>query len=318
MWKWIETRAKVALHDMKAETRGHKCEPPSLTACWRSWIFWVIVGWISVCAIRLPGAEKFNSVYISEFLADNRHTLQDSDGNYSGWIELYNGGFDVVNLAGWFLSDSSTNLTKWQFPGVRILPGTYLVVFASDKGRTNDLAHLHTNFRLNKDGGYLGLIGPTTNVVSEFAPAYPKQTPDVSYGRAHGEPGILGYFPKPTPGKPNESNGQGFAPEVKFSRRGGSFTDPFTLAIACGSSNAVIRYTLDGRLPSRVSTLYREPLLITNTACVRARSFQDGLLPGPPQSETYLMLATNVLEFNSTLPVLVMDSFGSDRATSSH
>src|SRR5579859_5227698 len=108
-------------------------------------------------------ATTFNSVYISEFLAANQHTLPDNDGEYSGWIELYNAGADTVNLAGWFLSDTPTNLTKWSFPGVGILPGNFLVIFASGKARTNDLAHLHTNFQLAKDGGYLALSGPATN-----------------------------------------------------------------------------------------------------------------------------------------------------------
>jgi hypothetical protein len=35
---------------------------------------------------------------------------------------------------------------------VALLPGQDLVVLASAKGRTNDLAHLHTNFRLDPKG----------------------------------------------------------------------------------------------------------------------------------------------------------------------
>ncbi len=296
-----KNRAESVLH--KTELR-RRCYRASL-AC--------------VLALAIPAwaASTFNSVYISEFLAASHHLVQDDDGDHPGWIELYNGGSDVVNLAGWFLSDTPTNLTKWRFPGVAILPGNYLVVFASGKGRTNDLAHLHTNFRLSKNGGYLALAGPGTNVISEFAPAYPKQSPDVSYGRVPGEPDICGYFLEPTPGKPNESSGPGFAPKAVFSHSSGSFTEPISLALSCPSTNAVIRYTLDGRLPSRSSPAFRGSILLTNSTRVRARVYQDGLLPGPPQSETYILLATNVLGFKSTLPVLVMDTFGSDRATSS-
>src|SRR5438093_1153227 len=81
-----------------------------------------------------------------------------------------------------------------------LLPDKYMVVFASGKNRTNDLTHLHTNFRLDKAGGYLALVGPGSNVVSEFAPAYPRQSTDVSYGRVRGESAILGSFERPTPG----------------------------------------------------------------------------------------------------------------------
>jgi hypothetical protein len=258
-------------------------------------------------------ANTFNSVYISEFLAEDRHILQDNEGSFPGWIELYNGGSDVVNLDGWFLSDSSTNLTKWRFPGVWLLPDNYLVVFASGKNRTNDLAELHTNFRLHKHGGYLGLADPAANTVSEFA-AYPKQSSDVSYGCVPGEPDICGFFVQPTPGKPNQSSGPGFAPKTVFSKPGGSFLQPFALELSCDSTNAVIRYTLDGQLPSRSSPTYRAALLLTNTTCVRARVYQDDLLPGPPQSQTYVLLSANVTRFTSTLPLLVMDTFGAHQA----
>ncbi len=272
------------------------------------------------CAFGLAAsawaANSFNSVYISEFLTEHRHTMPESDGAEAGWIELFNSGSDVVNLAGWFLSNTPTNLTQWRFPAVGILPGNYLLVFTSGTGRTNDLAHLHTNFRLAKDGGYLALVGPATNIVSEFGSTYPKQSPEVSYGRVPGEPELCGYFLQPTPGKPNGSSGPGFAPNVIFSQRSGSFMAPFTLELSCRSTNAVIRYTLDGGLPNRRSAAYRAPISITNSTCVRARVYQEGLLPGPPQSGTYIALAADVRKFTSTLPVLVMDTFGSHRATS--
>ena len=270
-------------------------------------------------ALAAPGeaADKFNSAYISEFLADNQHGLQDDDGDHSGWIELHNGGTAVIDLTGWFLTDTVTNLAKWRFPTLSLLPDHFMVVFASAKARTNDLSHLHTNFRLDKQGSYLALVSPATNVVSEFAPAYPRQTADTSYGRVQGEAAIRGYFQRPTPGKPNAINGPGFASALIFSRSSGSFTAPFSLQLSNRSPKAVIRYTLNGKLPSSRSAVYGAPLLITNTTCVRARAYEDGLLPGPPRSETYLLLETNVLDFSSTLPVLVMDTLGQNLQTSS-
>ena len=57
--------------------------------------------------------------------------------------------------------------------------------------------------------------------------------------------------------------------------------------------------------------------MVTNTSYVRARAFLTNQLPGPPHSESYQLLATNLPSFGSRLPVLVMNSFGSDRSTSS-
>ncbi len=261
-------------------------------------------------------ADVFNSAYLSEFLADNQHGLLDDDGERSGWIELHNGGAASVNLAGWFLTDNSTNLTKWRFPGVVLLPDKYLVVFASAKNRTKDLAHLHANFRLAQPGNYLALVNPTTNVVSEFTPA--QQSADISDGRVRGEPSLRGRFLKPTPGKPNASSGTGFAPEVVFSKPSGNFTTPFTVELSGRATGAVVRFTLDGTIPTSTSAVYAASLLITNTTHLRARAYQAGLLPGPPRSEVYLQLFTNVLEFTSTLPVLIMDTLGKDVPVSAH
>jgi hypothetical protein len=259
-------------------------------------------------------AESFNGVYISEFSTGNQNILHDEDGDHPGWIELYNGGSDPVNLAGWFLSNDSKNPTQWRFPRVGILPGSYLIVFASGKDRSNDPAHLHTNFRLGKDGGYLALAGRATNLLSGFI--YPESSPDISYGRVAGEPSIAGSFSRPTPGKANQTSGPGFAGRVAFSRPGGSFLDPFALELSSDSTNTVIRYTVDGTLPNASSPVYSGALRLTNTTCVRTRSYGNGLLPGPPRGETYFLLNTNLLRFTSDLPVLVMDTLGSDYSSS--
>ncbi len=277
--------------------------------------FALMLLWLAVISPALArAAERFDTVYLSEFLADNRQGLLDEDGERSGWIELHNGGTAAVNLGGWFLTDSATNLAKWRIPGVVLLPDKYLVVFASAKNRATNLVHLHAGFRLDPQGNYLALVNPAKQIVSEFSPL--SQRPDVSDGRVRGEPALRGHFPKPTPGRPNASSGPGFAPEVKFSHPGGTFTAPFTLTLTNALAGAVIRYTLDGRLPTRASPEYAAPLVITNSAYVRARAYREGLLPGPPRSEAFLMLNTNVAGFTSTLPVLVMDTFGRDTPVS--
>lgn len=251
-------------------------------------------------------------------MADNQRGLRDDDGDRPGWIELYNPSTATINLNGWFLTDNSTSLAKWRLPEVVLLPDKYVVVFASAKNRTNNLAYLHTNFRLTKQGSYLALVNPMKNIVSEFAPAYSKQAADVSYGSVRGEPALRGAMVHPTPGRPNASSGLGFAPAVVFSRAGVTFADPFTVELSSGTAGAVIHFTLDGTLPTTRSPVYNAPLLITNTLQVRARAFQDKQLPGPPHSATYVRLHTNVLDFTSTLPVLIMDTLGKDVPASLH
>jgi hypothetical protein len=260
-------------------------------------------------------AESFSSVYLSECLAESRNGIKDDDGQPTGWIELHNAGTATVNLAGWFLTDNPTNLSRWRFPSVAVLPDRYVVVFASGKSRTTDPAHLHTNFRLEPEGGELVLADRGTNVISRLRyPASSSARP--SFGRVRGEPQLSGGFARPTPGRPNPARGDGFAPEVVFSRASGNFTEPFRLELSCPATGALIRYSLDGRLPNSRSEIYRAPLLITNTAHVRARAYVEGLFPSAPRSAAFLQLAPEVLSFTSTLPVLIMDTFGQERTAS--
>ncbi len=123
---------------------------------------------------------------ITEFMAVNRDVLEDEDGDYSDWVEVYNTTDSVKSLAGWHLTDDPMRLDKWAFPEVELGPGEFLLVFASSKNRQDPSTELHTNFRLEKDGEFLALVEPdAATVASEFT-EFPKQVPYASYGFSMG------------------------------------------------------------------------------------------------------------------------------------
>lgn len=125
------------------------------------------------------------SPVISEFLAANQGGLKDEDGATPDWIELHNPDATLLDLTSWALTDTVTNLTQWRFPATNLPPGGYLVVFASGENRRIPGAPLHTNFKLATEGEYLALVAPDgTNAVSEFAPTFRAQFPNVSFGLA--------------------------------------------------------------------------------------------------------------------------------------
>lgn len=129
-------------------------------------------------------------VLITEFLASNDTGIVDGNGFSSDWIEVYNAGDESQNLAGWHLTDDSSDSSKWTFPDITesvIDPGEYLVVFASGDGVADPDGNLHTNFKLSAAGEYLALTRPDLSVVSEYGANgadYPSQLTDVSYGIA--------------------------------------------------------------------------------------------------------------------------------------
>ncbi|MGV3773611.1 MAG: lamin tail domain-containing protein [Verrucomicrobiales bacterium] len=270
-------------------------------------------GW----SYTLQEAAEIPPIQISEFLASNQRGLRDKDGETSDWIELYNPTDDEVTLTDWFLTDTAAKLTLWRFPEVTIKGRGYLVVFASEKNLVDPAGQLHTNFKLSDGGEYLALVSPQTNVVSAFAPSFPKQTSDVSYGRIQSDPNVLGFFTKPTPGTLNSTRGVGFAPDVLFSHGSGPFTNTFALTLTTTSPLAVIRYTVNGTAPTNNSPIYTSPLTIRTNVQVRARSYQTGLLPGPIQTHAFTSMSNNMRGFTSSLPVLVITTFGRSPTSSS-
>jgi hypothetical protein len=135
-------------------------------------------------ALALFMASAPAQVIVSEFMADNKHTLADEDNDFSDWIEIYNTQSTNVNLAGWMLTDSPTHQTPWHFPATNLTAKGFLVVFASGKNRAVAGSQLHTDFSLKASGEYLALLRPDGSVATEFAPTFPEQFPDVSYGYA--------------------------------------------------------------------------------------------------------------------------------------
>ena len=266
---------------------------------------------------------------ISEFLAANTKVLADDQGNFSDWIEVYNPDSSPVNLAGWYLTNSASSKTKWQFPAVTLNPGAYLIVFASDENRRDPAKPLHTNFTLDADGGYLALIKPDgTTVASEFAPAYPKQLDNVSYGitqpTAAGETSRRGHFRTPTPGGRNGGADSFLLTErVVFSRASGPFTGTITLTLTGSAAGQRIRYVVAPpaasgavvRDPDANSPEYTGPITISTSSIVRATVFAtDSLASGYATSEHYARIATSgtgrLDTFSSQLPLVVIDTHG--------
>ncbi|MDG1049503.1 MAG: CotH kinase family protein [Planctomycetota bacterium] len=144
---------------------------------------------------------------LTEFLARNDDGLEDEDGDRSDWIEIHNvAGAGTVDLDGWSLTDDAGALTKWTFGASTVLPaGGFVVVFASGKDRRISAGTLHTNFRLSGGGEYLALVNPAGTVVNEYAPEYPPQAEDVSYGLSFnpGATDVERLFTAPSPGAPN-------------------------------------------------------------------------------------------------------------------
>ncbi|GMH43301.1 hypothetical protein BSKO_11223 [Bryopsis sp. KO-2023] len=153
--------------------------------------------------VRSIGSSPGIQVVVTEVMVINDGFV-DEDGETSDWLELHNRESESVNLQGWSLTDDPEEPRKWTFPSIDIGPEQYIIIFASGKDKTSDIA-VHTNFRMKSDGEYVGLVRPDGTIASAIANEYPRQIPNVSYGIPNYPDSEVQFtfLNEPTPGEPN-------------------------------------------------------------------------------------------------------------------
>jgi len=261
-----------------------------------------------------PQASEMRPV-ITEFMAANVSTLQDSDGDYSDWIEICNVGDKRADLEGWGLSDNASQPFKWVFPKISLQPGEFLIVFASEKDRKDPNEELHTNFKLSSTGEPVLLTQPDGKIVSQYQAV--TQYRDVSYGLYNNS---IQWMDTPTPGSANVAGYSEVSPGVEFSLPDSVIWESTTLELSCPDPNAKIYYTLDGKIPTRSSSLYTAPIEIMQTLIVKAIAEVEGKLYSPVTSGVYMAVSPSVKEANSDLPIAIIDNLrqGELPLTTSH
>lgn len=142
-----------------------------------------------------------SNVVINEVMPVNNVTVEDQNGEYDDWIELYNLSSASINLSGYYLSDSKKNPEKWKFPvGTSIVGKGYLIIWA-DEDTTE--SGLHANFKLSSAGEDVIFSNPEKARLDKVS--YPAQALELSYSRV---PNGTGEFKWQTPtfNKPNAAN----------------------------------------------------------------------------------------------------------------
>lgn len=123
-----------------------------------------------------------------------------------------------------------------------------------------------------------------------------------------------GYFPNPTPEAANGAPSLPPPSAVDFDVTSRAFSDNFQVSLSVAEPDAIIRYTIDGTVPSNApispSPEYTGPITINKSTLVRAKAFISGSLPGPGRSEGYMKIAADQANFTSDLPIVLLSTFG--------
>jgi len=165
-------------------------------------------------AAATPGAPNsgttllppFPTLWLNEVQAENGSGPTDNAGEHDPWIELFNSGTNAVSMAGFFLSDTYSNLSVWPFPSNAVVPpGGFLVVWCDAQPHQTTPAALHASFRLSPGAGQVALsraMGGTNQLVDYLT--YTNLSADWAYGdMPDGQPFFRDQWPLSTPGAPN-------------------------------------------------------------------------------------------------------------------
>jgi hypothetical protein len=266
---------------------------------------------------------------VDEGLITNTFTApQGEEGNYDqpaafvDWVELYNNDSSPVNLTGWSLTDDAALPTKWYFPANTTIPANgFLLVLCDDRNEANAPAgpalRIHSNFKLGRQGEYLGLFNALGALVDGLAPNYPPQVFFCSYGRSPINTAQFGYFDTATPGT---TNGGAFYPAQvgapqftdagNVNLPGGLYSaTSLTLQLLSSTPGSVIRYTLNGSDPTLLNgSIYSNALSLSQSndktgIVIRARAFLAGSLPSDVVTHSYLLKQPSAL---TNVPVLML------------
>ncbi|MEO0108843.1 MAG: lamin tail domain-containing protein [candidate division WOR-3 bacterium] len=152
---------------------------------------------------NLSGSSDLSGrLLINEFMAANRSTIADENGDYDDWIELYNASSSPIGLDGVYLTDDLTLPKKWALPSTTIPGHGFALIWADNEC---DQGPLHANFNLAAaTGEQLGLYEDQSGyalVIDSLS--FGPQSTDTSFGRMPDGATSWQRMSRPTPGASN-------------------------------------------------------------------------------------------------------------------
>ncbi len=171
----------------------------------------VLLAIIAVLGAASLAAQGVNNVRINEVLVINENNYMDDYGHRSSWIELFNAGYEAVNVGACYIGVTMTDGKEVRYlipkgdPATRMSAQTYLVFFCEG---TDTKGTFYTNFTL-EDVVKVTLYNANGKSVIDSFPINPAaQVPDVSIGYMSPdgmEEEIIVKLPKTTPNATNET-----------------------------------------------------------------------------------------------------------------
>jgi len=119
--------------------------------------------------------------------------LSHSHADTADWIELHNTTNTAIDIGGWFLSDSSSDLMKYQIaPGTIIAPDGYIVFYEDQHFKNMAAPGSYQTFSLSENGERLYLSSAEGSLLTGY-----RNVED--FGGSQNTPGFANAYPKVGP-----------------------------------------------------------------------------------------------------------------------
>lgn len=197
---------------------------------------------------------------------------------FSRWVEIKNISDKTVDLGEYCITNEMESPDLIQLPTYQLAPGQITAVIYKDKRLKGDCLILTKNKKFAD-----GICAAETYL-------------GVSVGRKEDSNGFF-YFSSPTPKHENSTKGFEDVAEVpEFDVEPGIYKkDKIVLKIK--THGTIVHYTVDGKIPSYTSPIYKDSIIIDKNTVVRAFAEQSECLRSKMVTGTYL------LNEKHTLPV---------------
>ncbi len=247
-----------------------------------------------------------SQVVINEYSASNLVGYNDNYQSQEDWIELYNTELTAVNLGGFYLSDSASNIEKWEIPEGTIIPANgYLRFWCSGRDEATSTGfndHYHTNFKLKQtkvDTETIVLSDADGNIVDSVL--MQKTQLEHSMGRSPNGSPTWKIFTSPTLNAANlGASFDRYADTPEMNVEAGFYNGTQNVTITSTEANSTIHYTINGYLPTSGATEYATPISVSSTQIIRAivEPNTPGVLP------SFMAFNSYFINESHTLPVI--------------
>lgn len=249
---------------------------------------------ITVVPAGKPSAE---SVVINEVMAANVDVYRDPSTNYGSWVELYNPTDDGIVLGGLTIemTDADGIVSKHKLKSnYGVLPAHGFAVLNFDHyEQYATQSYRQIDDKLDCDGGTIRILNGTDELASF---TYPAAKSRLSYGRTEDGGTLWRWTGNPTPSATNATSQFALTqlPAPVVDKAPQLFTGSLTCRVTI-PAGTTLRYTTDGSAPTMENgyTATTGVFTTSSSKSYRFRLYQDGMLPSPVVTRTFIYNSGN-------------------------